>query len=174
MLRMTGASRWSGWRSKTSSCPFNSREPWPLRRRPAARPEPRWGNCAYLTLCLKGEQFWTQGGAVSKTDFRPLCFFTLWPPPPLFPPTGDSSRGRDERVTGAEGGLPGDRWISVGSAAALPSDPQHHRRWEELDHHLPTAAGDDARLHETLNRCFATHPLPVHAHTRARAHTHSH
>lgn len=43
-LQMTGASRWSGWRSKTLSCQLSSREPWRQRLRPAARPEPRWAD----------------------------------------------------------------------------------------------------------------------------------
>lgn len=39
----TGASRWSGWRLKTSSCHSRCREPWLLRRRRLARPEQRLG-----------------------------------------------------------------------------------------------------------------------------------
>lgn len=50
MLQMTGASRWSEWRSRTSSCPFSSREPWLLRLRQAVRPEPRWGNFSKHTI----------------------------------------------------------------------------------------------------------------------------
>lgn len=42
MPPMTGESRWSGWRSKMSSCRNSFREPWPRRPRPAARPGPRW------------------------------------------------------------------------------------------------------------------------------------
>lgn len=49
-LQMTGASRWSGWRSKTSSCLFSYRGPWRLRLKPAARPEPRWGGSATPSL----------------------------------------------------------------------------------------------------------------------------
>lgn len=66
------------------------------------------------------------------------------------PIQGDRGRGRDESVAGAEGGLSGDRRVSVGPAAALPSDPQHHRRREELHHHLPAAFRLNAKLPKTL------------------------
>lgn len=84
---------------------------------------------------------------------------------PRFPSQGDRSRGRDECVAGAEGGLPSDCRVPVGPAAALPSDPQHHRRREELHHHFPAAAGDDARVHQTLRRGLTTCRSQVHTHT---------
>lgn len=87
---------------------------------------------------------------------------------------GDRSGGRDERVAGPEGGLPGDCRVSVGPAAALPSDPQHHRRREELHHHLPAAAGDDAGLHETLRRSLKAHRSHAHTHTTCITYMHTH
>ncbi|XP_035628130.1 stomatin-like isoform X2 [Oncorhynchus keta] len=40
-LQMTGVSRWSGWRSRTSNCPSSSRGPWLQRPRLAVRPGQR-------------------------------------------------------------------------------------------------------------------------------------
>lgn len=42
--QITGASRWSGWRLKTSSCHSRCRGPWLLRRRQLVRPEQRSGS----------------------------------------------------------------------------------------------------------------------------------
>lgn len=151
MLQMTGASRWSGWRSKTSSCRNSSRGPWPPRRRPAARPEPRW---ALTDLPLRSGPVATPTTSASK-----LC---------SLPTQGDRSRGRDESLAGAEGGVSGDRRVSVGPAAALPPDPQHHRCWEELHHHFPAAAWHDKRPHKALRRDCHT---PLHKHSYTHTHT---
>lgn len=68
---------------------------------------------------------------------------------------GHRRRGRDERLEGIEGGIAGDCRISVRAAAALPADPQHHRRREKLNNHFPSASGDDAGLFQTLS----IHPI---------------
>jgi len=52
---------------------------------------------------------------------------------------GDRGGRRAEGGEGAQGGVGRDQRVVAGSAAALPSDAEHHLRGEELHHHLPDA-----------------------------------
>lgn len=145
-----GASRWSGLRSRTWSCPARCRERWLQRPRPAARPERR--------LRRRREH---------RASFSSWCTWhnemekDWWLSPCV---SGDRRRGRDEGLQGSEGGLSGDCRVSLGAPAALPADPQLHRSREELHHHLPSAHRRTAEfyaqkemIHSVINHCQAFH-----------------
>ncbi len=53
--------------------------------------------------------------------------------------TGYCSRGGAKRLKSSEGGCWRHRGITQCSPAPLPADTQHHLRWEELYHNLPSA-----------------------------------
>lgn len=63
---------------------------------------------------------------------------------------GHCSRGRDECIQGSEGGVSGDRRVSIRPSAQIPPNSQHHCSWEELHHHLPSAHGRHESLHEEM------------------------
>lgn len=63
---------------------------------------------------------------------------------------GYSSGGWDECIQGSEGGVSGDRRVSIRSSAQIPPNPQLYRSREELHHHLPSAHGHIEPLHEEM------------------------
>lgn len=128
----TGASRWSGWKLKTSSCHTRCRGPWLLRQRRLVKPEQRSG---FQDMFTAQQQH--QKCVQARTS---LCF--------LF--AGYRCRGRDERLPRPQRGVAGHRRVAVGPAAALPADPQHHRGWEELHHRLPAAHGAHVSLYAEI------------------------